>query len=638
MRFLWLVAGALCCAGTLGAQDSIYKLAVDSAKFPEQGTVLLLDEGAVTVEADGRHTVTYHQVTQILRDRAVASRREQRLVYDPTHEKLTINWIKVLKPTGEVLSDKPSQTQESDVPAGMVDPVYLNRKVLRASLSGVAVGTLIDYSYTREELKPFRTGDFFDVWRVTAGTTVRRSRFVVNAPKDMKLIIEEHNLPFTRTETTAHGRTTYTWATSEVPWTKGEMFAADSNTVAELVRIAAPGAWSDIGHWYAGLARDRYAPSAALRDTVRALVAHATTLNDSLRAIHRWVAQDIRYVSLSLGIGGFQPRFPDTVMRTGFGDCKDKATLFVAALGVLGVEAYPVLLNAGGRVDRSLPTIGQFDHAIAAIRRKGAYQYTDLTSGVTPFGELPLGDESEFGLVVHADGRTEEVTLPSDPPGANRLENHLTGTLSPDGMFNGRFEERTSGAAADGLRGAMRQRLDSTQRANGMRSLAQSIFPNAQGDSLVTFDGKDLQAAPTITMRIRHGQASVSSGTTDVLTVPFLHQMGAVGSTADQLATAGPRHYPINAAKILSTLDMVYNVRITLPPGWHARLPKSVSAPSPFGSYESAYSQEGADLVIHHRLHGAQGIFAPERIDDLIAWFRLIGTDRVQVVLIDHGG
>src|SRR5579872_2366044 len=230
-----LALGALSAQPPKVIPDTIYSLTVDSTKYPEQGTVLLLDDGVIKVEADGRHSATYRQIVQILRDRSVAAHQEQRFVYDPTHEKLTINWIRVVKPGGEVISDKPAQTQESDVPAEMSAPVYLNRKIVRVSLSGVAVGTLVDYSYTREELKPFRTGDFFTSWSVMAGTTVRRSRFLVDAPKDMKLQIEERNLSFARAQSTANGRTQYLWATKEVPWVRGEMFAADSNDVYQSV-------------------------------------------------------------------------------------------------------------------------------------------------------------------------------------------------------------------------------------------------------------------------------------------------------------------------------------------------------------------------------------------------------------------
>jgi hypothetical protein len=505
------------------------------------------------------------------------------------------------------------------------------------SLRGVAVGTLVDYSYTREELKPFRAGDFFTSWRVTAGTSVRRSRFLVDAPRDMKLQIEEQNLNFARTQSSANGRTQFVWATKDVPWVKGEMFAADSNDYDEEIRIAAPGNWSDIGRWYAALARDRYAPTPELRDTVRALVAHAKTFDDTLRAIHRWVAQDIRYVSISLGIGGFQPRSPDSVIHTGFGDCKDKATLFVAALGVVGVEAYPVLLNAGGSVDRAMPTIGQFDHAIAAIKRHGApgaYEYTDLTSGVTPLGELPYADESQFALVVHKDGRTEEVTLPADPLDSNRLETLLTGRLSSDGSFDGKLEERASGATADGMRSMMPERFDSAQRADVMRAMAQHVYPGADGDSLVAFNGKDLEAQPKVSVLIRHGQAANESGSTDVLTVPF--GGNTFGSIASQLKAEGKRRFPIDADKVLGHINMTYEARITLPDGWKARVPASTSAVSPFGTYESSYTQDGNMLVLRRHIRGASGIYPPSRVSDLVAWLERAGSDRTTVILIDH--
>ena len=615
-------------------RDSIYTMAVDSTQYPQQGYVLLLDDGVVKVEADGRSSSTYRQVVQILRQRAVEPRQEQEFVYDPTHERLTINWIRVVKPDGEVVSAKPSQQQESDVPADMSDPVYLNRKVIRVSLSGVAVGTLVDYSYTREELKPFRAGDFFTSWSVMAGTTVRRSRFLVDAPKDMKLQIEERNLSFARATTTTNGRTQYLWATKDVPWVKGEMFAADSNDVYQSVYVAAPGAWSDIGRWYADLAKDRYTPTKALRDTVHALVAKAKTFDDSVRAIHRWVAQDIRYVSISLGIGGFQPRQPDSVIHTGFGDCKDKATLFVAAMGVLGIEAYPVLLNAGGNVDRGMPTIGQFDHAIAAIKRNNKYEYTDLTSGVTPLGELPYADEDEFALVVHRDGRTEEVTLPADVPKANSLETHLTGTLSTEGIFTGKLEERATGTTADGLRSMMPERFDSTQRANVMRAMAQHVFPGAEGDSLVAFNGKDLQAEPKVSVLIRHGQATSQSGGTDVLTVPL--GGNSLSQTASQLEAAPKRRFPIDASKVLGHVNVTYEARITLPAGWKARLPASDTAVGPFGTYESTYVQNGAELVLRRHVQGTTGIYPASRIGDLIAWLKHAGSDRVSVILLDH--
>ena len=123
-------------------------------------------------------------------------------------------------------------------------------------------------------------------------------------------------------------------------------------TMPPSITISAPKTWSEIASWYAGHARSRYTLDAAASRQVDSVIAGARTRGDTIRALHRWVAQDVRYVSIALGLGGYQPRMPAEVLRTGFGDCKDKATLFIAALARHGIPASPVLLHSGDGADR----------------------------------------------------------------------------------------------------------------------------------------------------------------------------------------------------------------------------------------------------------------------------------------------
>ena len=59
-----------------------------------------------------------------------------------------------------------------------------------------------------------------------------------------------------------------------------------------------------------------------------------------------FVQQDIRYVGIELGIGGFQPHPAPDVFSHRYGDCKDKATLVRTMLREIGVDSYYVLINA----------------------------------------------------------------------------------------------------------------------------------------------------------------------------------------------------------------------------------------------------------------------------------------------------
>ena len=149
----------------LTSPDTLYALAVDSAKYPRESFVYLLDDGVLRFEADGRGSRTYRQVVQILKEDAIDQWAELQFSFEPRHQKLTVNWARVVMPDGTVVSDKPGISQDADIPAAMGDPSYVEQKVRRLSLPNVRPGTIVDYSYTLEELKPFRAGDFFAPWR-----------------------------------------------------------------------------------------------------------------------------------------------------------------------------------------------------------------------------------------------------------------------------------------------------------------------------------------------------------------------------------------------------------------------------------------------------------------------------------------
>src|SRR5437667_115060 len=424
-----LVAGPLCSqapritpAGDPSVQsDTIYKLAVNPAEYPDDDYVYLLDDGVVRFEPDGRSSRTYRQVVQILNQDGAEAWGEQSFSYSGGSEKLTINWIRVVRPSGEVVSAKPAHEQESLAPVALEAPVYSDEKVHRVTLSGVAPGTLVDWSYSVERVKPLVPGDSYSGWRVTNGVLTRRSRLIVDVPASVTPRIQEHNVHFKRLDDESRGRRVYTWATKDVQKIQGEPFAASPNTLSVHIDVAAPISWADLAKWYAGLSTGRYALNPALETQLAEHVKDAHTLEDSLRAVHRWVSQDFRYVSLSLGIGGYLPRMPAQVLETRYGDCKDKATLFIALVRRLGLKAYPVLLSASGSADSTLPTVQQFDHMIAAVDRpekNGGRIYLDLTSELTPYGELPPAEEGSFVLVVHDDGTFEEVTPPETAPDA----------------------------------------------------------------------------------------------------------------------------------------------------------------------------------------------------------------------------
>jgi transglutaminase-like putative cysteine protease len=616
--------------------DSIYALAVRPQDFPDQPFVYLFEDGVIRFEEDGRARRTYRQVVQVLTQQSAEQWGEKTFSYTTSRQKLTINWIRVLRPNGTVISDRPAHEQESIAPVAQEAPIYSDTRVRQLTLSGVGPNTIVDYSYTIEDTKPVVPGDFYSTWYVGTGRITRRSRFIVDVPASLTPRIQERNIHFARRIMESHGRRVYVWSTTDVPRAEPEPFAPDSNPLYPQIAVAAPITWQGIASWYAALSRDRYRLTPALDQQLSTLVQGAPTLEDSLRAIHRWVAQDFRYVSLSLGIGGYRPRAPQSVWETKYGDCKDKATLFIALARRMGVPAYPVLLSSTGGINRSLPSAYQLDHMVAAVAPRGGehdpsrFLYLDLTSDLTPYGSLPPS-----ALVVYPDGRGEEVTVPADPVAVNRATIQISGELRANGTFAGRYVEVASGSRQYTLRSAFATSYGTAERDRLARSLANALFQGATGDSLVSFNGRDLGAEPRVALAIKDARPVSRAGGTEILTLP-IRNYSRPDLVAD-LEARGHRRSPIDVESVVGPYEETSAFHLVLPDGWRARLPEDVDAASVFGRYHAHYSQRGRELVVERSIAGATGVQPPERISELIAWLKEIAHDDVRYIVLDPG-
>jgi|SRR5579859_3565452 len=166
-------------------------------------------------------------------------------------------------------------------------------------------------------------------------------------------------------------------------------------------------------------------------------------------------------------------------------------------------------------------------------------------------------------------------------------------------------------------------------------AIAAEFLAGASGDSLVAFDGRDLSAPARVSVAIHAAHATSSAGASDVFTLPIANFSRR--TLVATLEARGPRRFPINVAAVNGFGVERTELRVTLPAGWHARLPKDVDAASDFGAYHAQYRQEGRVLDVVRELTGQRGVQPPGRIGDLIAWLRAVSQDDAGVILLDHG-
>lgn len=179
--------------------------------------------------------------------------------------------------------------------------------------------------------------------------------------------------------------------------------------------------WAAIGRWYGellvGLPRAEPAVRAAARDEI------VDDRRRTLEALTGFVQQQVRYVDVEVGIGGFRPSPPHEVLDRRWGDCKDKALLLVDLLAEAGIAAHPALVYSGGRrLLTDFPSPFQFNHVIVAVPASqvpvgdadavaGGYLFVDPTQPKGGADWLHPGVQEQEALVVLAGGG-ELVRLP----------------------------------------------------------------------------------------------------------------------------------------------------------------------------------------------------------------------------------
>lgn len=112
------------------------------------------------------------------------------------------------------------------------------------------------------------------------------------------------------------------------------------------VQLTTYKSWEELGAWYAGLERDRRVPDATVKAEAAALVKGKPDDMAKVKALYDYVSRNIRYVSLSFGLGRMQPHAASEVLANGYGDCKDKNTLLAALLDAEGFHSTSVLIGS----------------------------------------------------------------------------------------------------------------------------------------------------------------------------------------------------------------------------------------------------------------------------------------------------
>lgn len=304
------------------------------------------------------------------------------------------------------------------------------------------------YPYTvefqvRKTIKGFFRVDDFVVQRL--GQSVLKSTFSVVAPSgysfkwkgirsDVQPVVQESG-----------GTKTTTWKFANLPAVPEEPYHPYFNNEYAMIKIAPVRVsidgregdfsdWKQMGAFFYALNKDRDLLSAEMQATVLQMVKDKKTTREKIDAIYRYLEQNHRYVSIQIGIGGWQTLEAGFVEKKKYGDCKALSNYMHAMLKVAGIESWVAIIYAGSN---NLPEwydeapIPYANHAILYV--PGEDLWLECTSNTVPSGYL--GDFTSGRkalLLTPQDGKI--LSTPTQTAADNLKNSHISIGLDEMGI------------------------------------------------------------------------------------------------------------------------------------------------------------------------------------------------------------
>ena len=369
---------------------------------------------------DGEDRISYGRTVLQVVDRAGLERAATiSFEYDPQFDRIILTRLVVIRDGQEIdLRDTLTEEvlrREQRLEQGIIDGTL----TAWMQIPDLRVGDIVDYSSLRM-MKPLASaGERAVVSVLEWGVPVQVTRAVVLWPQDWPMRVADLPDRISHVEAPLPGGLIrHEWQrVAHVPERWEDNIPVGDEPEAVL-RLSADLDWGALS----GALTPHYAADYPLTPEweAKADAIAAASADPETRAIAalRLVQDELRYVSLLVGAGGYFARSPEVVIASGFGDCKDKALLLVVILRRLGVEAAVALtdIDAGYALDREVPMLGAFDHAIVRITLGGQALWVDPTASHQG-GGFATAAPPDYGwaLPLTGPGQAALESIPASP-------------------------------------------------------------------------------------------------------------------------------------------------------------------------------------------------------------------------------
>lgn len=466
----------------------------------------------------------------------------------------------------------------------------------------------IEFSFTEEN----NNGMFYPRWSPMEHehTGIEKSIFSVSVPTGLSFRYKEFNVPnvnIVRSEK----ETSYSWSLNQalpVVFEEYMMYGQLPCVWTAPGRFEVEGhqgdasTWKGVGKFYAELNASRDQLPETTQVLVKKMVQGEPDTLKKIKKLYEYMQSKTRYISIQLGIGGWQAMTASEVDQNGYGDCKALSNYMIALLKTAGIKACPVLIMAGGtsfKTPEDFPCF-LFNHAIACVPLQADTLWLECTSQTGAMGYMGSFTWNRKALLINDEGGALVNTV-SYSPEDNSKNRKID--IRVDAMGNAKASIQTIYRGISHERPAYR--MENQSREKQQQALTSAIDVPRCEINHFSF-AIDKLAIPVVRESIEATFTKLipEHGTIIFLTpciMPNPLYIGETGRSNDKPFYLSTEHYTYSG-----TDTVVYHFETNMSP---ESLPEPVQLSSAFGDYTCSFSFGNNQLLYCRKLILKGGVF-----------------------------
>lgn len=592
-------------------------------------TILRKDFGEFSVQNASQATAYYKTVVTRMNENA--GYESLAIRYD-LHEKVSLNKVKIrLYDASGKLIRKIDKKEIKDRSAWDGFSVFSDNRYLYVDLSYSEYPYTIEYEYERK----YDGLLVYPTWRIqgSLGTSVQEMSYTVSVPSDIKLNYKVLNADIEPTLSETENRITYTWLASNLPVLKTEPLSPDirPQILFTANKFSAEGysgnmeSWEDYGKFMYELNENRDNLSEEMKAKILELTAEAKSKQEKIDILYKYIQENMRYVSVQLGIGGWRAFDAAYVEKNKYGDCKALTWFMNSMLKELDIKSYPALVLAGEKYTRfthfedfSYP---KFNHVILNIPEEEIW--LECTNKYIPTGYLgDFTDDRSVLLITENGGKLSRT--PKIPIEENSEITQTKIMLSSNGSATITCDSKMNGPKHEFFRGAKYRYSEEEFEKWFLKNAGLPSFSIEKLESTVSNDSPEAVLKYEVNVR-KFGSKAGSR---------WFLPVNCTSVFDDVPPEMTNREYPVVIKRGYSEENQI---TFEIPTEFRVEsiAEESLLLESEFGTYSMRIEQEPNKLIYHRKLKIFPVDLPAEQYNDLRDFYKKVAkADKMKMVLV----